>query len=194
MKCPRCHVDVPIEASRCPGCKLSKPKSIIAKQQSEKKKKSTGGGLFSSGPVGKGKKLPREIPKWLNIAAGVLSAVLLLGVGGYIYWYFANRASDLDPKAVQPAMLKLRQSPSQKAGMTVDQYLAQELETSRRVGNLRSIQGWTMRPVIGSSSKILISFAFQESDQTERRAEWIADLSHDTFTPQTDLAAAVYHQ
>lgn len=87
---------------------------------------------------------------------------------------------------------KLRHSPSSQEGLNVDDLLTQELEKSRRVGNLLSYQGWTMRPINGSKTKLIISFSFQENDKTHQRAEWIADLVHDTFVPQTELAAMVY--
>ena len=38
MKCPRCHVEVPTEALRCPDCKLPKPKSLIAQSGKDKTK------------------------------------------------------------------------------------------------------------------------------------------------------------
>jgi hypothetical protein len=123
-----------------------------------------------------------------------LSAVLVVALGVYLYWHFIHTTSELDPHLAQPAMQKLMHMPSQKADLTVEQYLNQELENSRRIGNLVSTQGWTMRPVEGSRSKMLISFTFIERDNTEQRAEWLADLSHDTFTPQTELAKAAFRQ
>ena len=136
----------------------------------------------------------RQIPAWANIASGIASAILVIGLGFYVYWFFSHRVPEPDPHEVQPAMLKLRQMPSLQAGLTVDQYLNQEVERARKFGHVRSIQGWTARPVQGSASKIVIAFSYQETDQTEQRAEWLADLSHLTFTPQNDLAAAVYSQ
>jgi hypothetical protein len=190
MKCPRCHVEVPTEALRCPDCKLPKPKSLIGQADKNKTKSQM---AAKRKPLHGGKpgvKPERKLPRWASITAGVVSGLLIAAIGIYAYWYFANRTSELDPHLAQPAMQKLRAMPSKQADLTVDQYLNQELEKSRRVGNLVSVQGWTMRPVQGTRSKMLISFSFQERDNTEQRAEWLADLSHDTFTPQTELASA----
>jgi hypothetical protein len=194
MKCPRCHVEVPTEALRCPECKLPKPKSLIAQGGKDNRKNQTAA-LRSPRQARKpGMKPERTLPRWVSIAAGALSAVLVAAIGVYAYWYFTNTTSELDPHLAQPAMQKLREMPSKQANLTIDQYLNQELEKSRRVGNLVSVQGWTMRPVQGTRSKMLISFSFQERDSTEQRAEWLADLSHETFTPQTELASAACKQ
>src|SRR5205085_8477043 len=190
MKCPRCHGEVPTESLRCPACKLAKPKSLIV-QSGNKLSPSKAAAKRTPPHARKPRRKPeRKLPKWVSIAAGALSVVLIAAIGDYAYLYFSNSKSELDPHLAQPAMQKLRDMPSKQANLTVDQYLNQELEKSRRLGNLVSIQGWTMRPLPGTTSKMLIAFSFQERDNTERRAEWLADLSHDTFMPQTELAAA----
>jgi hypothetical protein len=194
MKCPRCHVEVPSEAQRCPDCKLPKPKSLIAQSGKSKAKPQTASKGKSAGAGKPDAKTERQLPRWVSITAAAVSVVLIAAIGVYTYWYFTNMTSDLDPHLAQPVMQKLREMPSKQANLTIDQYLNQELEKSRRVGNLLSVQGWTMRPVQGTRSKMLISFSFQERDNTEQRAEWLADLSHDTFTPQTDLASAAWKQ
>jgi len=194
MKCPRCHVEVPTEALRCPDCKLPKPKSMIAQGGKSKAQSPQAAKGKSLGAPKPGMKPERKLPRWVSIAAAAVSVVLIAAIGVYTYWYFSNMTSDLDPHLAQPAMQKLREMPSKLANLTIDQYLNQELEKSRRVGNLVSVQGWAMRPVQGNRSKMLISFSFQERDNTEQRAEWLADLSHDTFTPQTDLASAAWKQ
>ncbi len=194
MKCPRCHVEVPAVAARCPDCKLPKPKSLIAqggKNKSKSQKTANGKPLYPRKP---GVKPEKRVPKWVNILAGGLSGVLIAAIGVYAYWYFTNASQEIDPQKAQPAMQKLREMPSQQANLTIDQYMNQELEKSRRVGNLVSVQGWTMRPVEGSRSKMLIAFSFQERDNTEQRAEWLADLAGDTFIPQTPLAIAACKQ
>jgi hypothetical protein len=195
MKCPRCHIEVPTEAIRCPDCKLPKPKSLIAQAGKGKDKKSKLAGGRDPRPGRRPRTKPeRKLPRWANITAGVVSAVLIAALGLYLYWYLTHTTSELDPHLAQPAMQKLRSMPSKQADLTVEQYLNQELERSRRIGNLVSSRGWTMRPIEGSRSKMLISFSFVERDNTEQRAEWLADLSHETFTPQTELARAAYRQ
>jgi hypothetical protein len=119
---------------------------------------------------------------------------LLCGLGFYLFHFYSNRQHEVDPKAALPMLNRLRHSPSTQQGLNVDDLLTQELEKSRRVGNLLSYQGWTIRPINGSKTKLLISFSFEESGNTQQRAEWIADLANNTFTPQTDLAVAVYRK
>lgn len=195
MKCPRCHVEVPAVAVRCPDCKLPKPKSLIVQggknNKSKSQKAANGKPLYPRRP---GQKPEKKIPKWVNMLAGGVSALLIAAIAAYAYWYFIYSGQEIDPHLAQPAMQKLRDMPSQQANLTIDQYMNRELEKSRRGGNLLSVQGWTMRPVEGSRSKMLIAFSFQERDNTEQRAEWLADLSGDTFTPQTPLAAAACKQ
>lgn len=192
MKCPRCHGEVPTEATHCPDCKLPKPKSLVQKESTKTLSQAAAprrAAPKSAAPARKPRHKPeRKIPRWLSLAAGALSVMLLAAVGVYVYLYFAKAPGEIDPHLAQPAMQKLRQMPSRQANLTVEQYLNQELEKSRRIGNLASVQGWTLRPVQGSRSKMLIAFSFQERDNTERRAEWLADLTHDTFTPQTEFA------
>jgi hypothetical protein len=186
---------VPTEAIRCPDCKLPKPKSLINQAgKSQAKQPSLAAGKRSVPSHRPHAKPERKLPRWVSIVAGALSAAMIVGLGIYLYWYFSHTTFELDPHLAQPAMQKLRQMPSKQADLTVEQYLNKELERSRRIGNLLSTEGWTIRPVEGSRSKMLIAFSFTERDNTEQRAEWLADLSHETFTPQTDLARAAYRQ
>jgi len=136
----------------------------------------------------------KQKPKWVTPVAGGASILLLCGVGFYLLHFFSYSPQDIDPKAALPMLNKLRQSPSSQKGLSVDDLLTHELEKSRRVGNLLRYQGWTMKPVNGSKTKLLISFSFEETDNTQKRAEWVADLAQDTFTPQTALAMAVYRK
>src|SRR5689334_13817236 len=134
MKCPRCHVEVPTEAIRCPDCKLPKPKSLIhqAGKGTDKQKQNSLAAKRSQPGRRKSTKPERKVPRWASIAAGALSALMIVGLGVYLYWYFTHTISDLDPHKAQPAMQKLRAMPSKQADLTVEQYLNQELERSRR--------------------------------------------------------------
>jgi len=96
-----------------------------------------------------------------------------------------------EPKTVLAALDKLRKSPSNEPGLTIDARLTRELETSRRVGNLVAYQGWVVRPVRGSKSKVVLVFSYKEVGDVSRTAEWMADLNNGSFTPQTDLAVVV---
>ncbi len=188
MRCPRCHSQVPDEALRCPDCKLPKPKtssdhsaanhSAVSRKKLQAKKRDL--------------KVNDSRPKWVNALAGVVAFILTAGVGWYAYSHFSTQPHELDPHLAQPALTKLRQSPSSQSGLSVDDYLTQQLEKSRRVGNLLNYQGWTISPVKGSKTKLLIAFTYEERDNTQQRAEWLADVANNTYTPQTELAIEAY--
>lgn len=190
MKCPRCHTEVPNEATHCPDCKLPKPKGLCV--QEEKTEQKAAAAKSASARANRNKRTPmKKRPKWVTSIAGSAAFLLLCGMGFYVFSFFAHKPPEVDPQAALPMLDKLRRSPSTQEGLNVDALLAQELEKSRRVGNLLSYQGWTIKPVNGSKTKLIFSFSFEESDNTQQRAEWVADLVNNTFTPQTELAVAV---
>jgi len=96
-----------------------------------------------------------------------------------------------EPKTVLAALDKLRKTPSNEPGLTIDARLSRQLETARRVGNLVAYQGWIVRPIKGTKSRIVLAFSYQEVGDIDQNAEWMANLTDGTFTPQTELAAAV---
>jgi hypothetical protein len=196
MKCPRCHTIIPIEASHCPDCKLPKPKSLQARDEGvEQKVEATREKIpLRAGRNNRKQAKHKQRPKWVTALAVSAALLLLCGSGLYLVMFFSSLPAEVDPKAALPMLEKLRSSPSSQDGLNVDALLSQELEKSRRVGNLRSFQGWTIRPINGSKTKLLISFSFEETDNVHQRAEWVADLVHNTFVPQTELAAAVYRR
>ena len=194
MNCPRCYSPVSEDASRCPNCNFIKPG-----RPGDKAKPAPNQARHA--PAARNKTRPSKLPhaepeksrpRWVDVVAGILALVLVVGMGWYVYYFYTHRASDPDPTLVQPALTRLRQSPSTREGMTVDDYLTAQLEKSRKVGNLLKYQGWTIKTIYGSRSKVVLAFTYEEKDNSEQRAEWIADLSNNTFTPQTELAAAVY--
>ena len=117
--------------------------------------------------------------------------VALVSVGVYIFVVPLVYSEHAEPKTVLSALEKLRRTPSSDPAVTIDARLTQELETSRRVKNLVSYQGWTARPVKGTKTKVILAFSYEEVSGIHQNAEWIADLSNGTFTPQTELASAV---
>jgi hypothetical protein len=195
LKCPRCHTEIPGEASHCPDCKLPKPKNLQAQDESTDQKTET---TFkkSSNPAYRNKRQAKrkQRPKWVTALAGSVVVLILCGMGIYLALFFSSTPEEIDPKAAMPMLNKLRHSPSSQEGLNVDDLLTQQLEQSRRIGNLLRYQGWSIRPVNGSKTKLLISFSFEETDNIQQRAEWIADLVHNTFTPQTELAVSVYRK
>jgi hypothetical protein len=54
-------------------------------------------------------------------------------------------------------------------------------------------QGWTVRPIKGTKSKVVFTFSYVEVGEVHQSAEWIADLNNNTFTPQNERAAAVFN-
>ena len=182
MRCPRCRNQVPDTALRCPECKLPKPKTTRDLSGSGRKKNAKD----RSPKTGAGR------PKWVNALASVAALLLVGWVGIYLYSFLFEQSQELDSHVAQPALAKLRQEPSLVSGLNVDEYMTQQLEKSRRVGNLLKYQGWTVSPVRGSKTKLLIAFSYEERDNTKYSAEWIADTSDNSFTPQTELAAAAY--
>ena len=122
---------------------------------------------------------------------GVAALVALLSVGTYIFLVPMFYSEQAEPKTVLSALEKLRKSASNEEGLTIDARLSRELETARRVRNLTAYQGWVVRPIKGSKTKVVLAFSFQEAGEVDRSAEWLADLTNSTFTPQTDLAIAV---
>jgi hypothetical protein len=192
MKCPRCHTDVPNEATHCPDCKLPRPKGLSAQDENTEQKAGASAKKSPNRANQNIRKPVKQRPKWVTPVVGAGSFLLLCGLGFYVFYFFASKPQDLDPKAALPMLDKLRYSPSTQEGLNVEALLTQELEKSRRVGNLLSYQGWTIKPINGSKTKLIISFSFEENDKKQQRAEWIADLVHNTFVPQTELAAMVY--
>lgn len=132
------------------------------------------------------------MPKWMAPVAGAVAFALVAWIGYALYMHFSYQPQELDPHMAQPALAKLRQEPSGVTGMNVDEFMNQQLEKSRRVGNLLKYEGWTVSPVQGSKTKLLITFSYEERDNTQYRAEWIADVTNNTFTPQTELAMTAY--
>ncbi len=200
MTCPRCQANVPDDAHYCPYCSLPKPKGSIgaaanqtyAEAKSTAEPKSTVGSRKTepavSRPHSRSQKPDRKL-RLPVLAAAVLAAMLC--IGGYIYVLPLVRSQVAEPKSVLAALEKLRRMPSNEPGVTIDARMSRELERFRRVGNLASYQGWTSRPIKGAKSKVILVFSYREASGVEHRAEWLADLTNSTFTPQTELAIRV---
>jgi hypothetical protein len=121
--------------------------------------------------------------------SGALAALFV----GLVIYEFGDQivpGQQADTETSMAVLEKLRHSPSLEQGLTVEQRMMKAVDSSRRVGNLHSYQGWAVTPLSGD--RFLIAFSFREVDETEHRAEWIADKSAGTYTPQTELAAKVF--
>ena len=191
MVCPRCATDVTAEALYCPYCNLPKPKAGFAMSEPTKP---------ATQPVSrksrrpKGRRLDQPQVKVSKRRVMVLSSAALaavLGVGIYIFVVPLVHSEGVEPRTALSALDKLQHMPSNDSDLTVDARMAAEVEKSRRVGNLVGYQGWTVHPIKGTKTRVLLAFSYREVGNTEQRAEWLADLNANTFTPQTPLAAAV---
>lgn len=206
LTCPRCETDVPSEALYCPYCSLPKPRSGYAVDEeanpeetkcTEQPKPPVGlrssnkeSTRSSSRPI---KTSRTTTPRRLRLpVVSVAALVALLSAGIYIFVVPLVYSNEAEPKVVLSALNALRRMPSNEAGLTIDARLTRELETARRVKNLVSYQGWTVRPIKGTATKVLLVFSYQEVGDVNKRAEWIADLTTNTFIPQTDMAAAIH--
>jgi hypothetical protein len=123
----------------------------------------------------------------------MLSIALAALFAGLVIYEFGDQivpGQQADTETSMAVLEKLRHSPSLEQGLTVEQRMMKEVDTSRRVGNLHSYKGWAVTAMSGD--RFLIAFSYREVDETEHRAEWIADKSAGTYTPQTELAAKVF--
>jgi hypothetical protein len=216
LSCPRCGTEVPNEAQYCSYCSLPKPKRGFAEvedkpQESPPPEAPKPAAIRATRarpkkelhkkelrkpdqrkPEQRSLSRPVKPPRRLRASVlGVTALVALSCVGAYIFVVPMVYSEQAEPKTVLAALDKLRKSPSNEPGLTIDARLTRELETSRRVGNLVAYQGWVVRPVRGSKSKVVLVFSYKEVGDVSRTAEWMADLNNGSFTPQTDLAVVV---
>jgi len=207
LTCPRCETDVPNEAQYCPYCSLPKPRRGFA-EAAEDNPEATKFEGHSRPPVAVAfKKAKKESKKPAKRSAsrpakparklrlsvlGVASLVALFSAGVYIFIVPLVYSGQAEPKAVLAALDNLKKSPSSEPGVTIDARLLRDLETSRRVGNLAAYKGWTVRPIKGTSARVVFAFSYVEVGDVNKSAEWMADLTHNIFTPQTELAVAVH--
>ena len=203
LTCPRCDTEVPAEAYYCPYCTLPRPKRGFA-EAAEPKPPETEPAQEEEKPavpfrksqsVGSRTTRPHHSKKQRRLRLPIVSAAALvafLGVGVYIFVVPLVHSEEAEPKVVLSALDKLRRMPSNEEGVTVDARMMREIERSRRVGNLVSYQGWTVQPVKGTNTSVLLVFSYQEVGDVQQRAEWLADLTNNTFTAQNELASAVY--
>jgi hypothetical protein len=131
MKCPRCHTEIPVEATHCPDCKLPKPKNLQAQDEATEQKTET---PRKKAPSRTSRNRRKQIkqeqrPKWVTALAGAAVILLVSGVGLYLVTFFSSLPHEIDPKAAMPMLNKLRNSPSSQDGLNVDALLTQEMES-----------------------------------------------------------------
>lgn len=219
LTCPRCGTDVPSEVLYCPYCSLPKPKRGFTAPEVKPQepapierpraavavRRATDAGnkraintsnkrtaTAANRSARRSTARPGKQPRKLRVSVlSVAALVVLFSVGAYIFVVPMVYSEQAEPKTVLTALDKLRKTPSSEAGLTIDARLSRELETARRVGNLVSYQGWNVRPIKGTKAKVVLAFSYVEAGDVHQNAEWIADLTGGTFTPQTELATAV---
>jgi hypothetical protein len=209
LTCPRCGTEIPAEALYCSYCSLPRPKYRLAEAQdrtpgridrahpsvsphrptSELNKPARTSASRPSKPARRSTSRAGKPPRRLRLPVLVGAClVAVISVGTYIFVVPLVYSERAEPKIVLSALDKLRRMPSNDPQFTLDARLLRELETSRRVGNLVSYQGWTVRPIKGTKTKVILAFSYEEVGQAHQSAEWIADLNNNTFTPNTELA------
>ena len=198
MVCPRCSTKVSPDALYCSYCSLPKPKAgfgfdeqsdanpsrppASSQATSRRESKPSSGRIDKTRPK-------RRIRVAVVALAGLVAA---LSTCAYIFVIAPLvHSQGVEPKLALSALDRLQHMPSNDPELSVDARLSNELENSRRVGNLVGYQGWTVHPVRGTKTRVLLVFSFHEVGNREQRAEWLADLNANTFTPQTALAVSI---
>ena len=214
LTCPRCGTEIPAEALYCPYCSLPRPIRRFAEAEnhrpgridgaqpkpsvgpnrstSEVSKPARPSAPHPSKPARRSNSRAAKRPRRLRlpiISGACLAAAISVGI--YIFVVPMVYSERAEPKLVLSALDKLRRMPSNDPQFTLDARLLRELETSRRVGNLVSYQGWTVRPIKGTKTKVILAFSYEEVGSAHQSAEWIADLNNNTFTPHTELASTI---
>ncbi len=194
MVCPRCATDVTAEALYCPYCNLPKPKAGFKLSAPSPPRKPAAQVVSRKHhePYDRSLSPPRNKKRKIRlVVSSVAALVAVLSVGLYIFVVPLVHSQGAEPKLALTSLDRLQHMPSNEPDLTIDARLSRELEKSRRVGNLVGYQGWTVHPIKGTKTRVLLVFAYREVGNTEQRAEWLADLNANTFTPQTALAVSV---
>ncbi len=189
MRCPKCYTETPNNAVRCPGCKFPTPQGKKLLSEKRKKKKAEID-LIKSVKVFKKKKTRRQIKPWLAVVVGI-ATVLIIGGVSYFITISSFQQSEAKVSPSQAALEKLRNMPSSTPGMTVEQYLDDEMEKSREAGRLLEAEGWSMEPTNGGG-EFIISFTYEERDAGQKRAQWRVNPAKNSFRAENELAKAVY--
>lgn len=207
MRCPKCSTETPSDAMQCPGCNSLTPRGRVAtkqagemnkKLQAEKRKQKKYFAWKSNQQKVDWKSVDwkswraipwqRLIPSWLPWAI----VGMFLVVGGYFGYKYVYQPQELEAenaKAAVGVMNQLRNLPSKKVGMSLDQCLMDEIKKSREKGQLVNYTGWSVKP--SNPNQYLISFSFEERNGP-KSAEWLVDTSLSSFVPQSELAIALH--
>jgi hypothetical protein len=189
MRCPKCYTETPNNAVRCPGCKFPTPQGKKLLKEHKKKKKAEIDAIKSV-KVFKKKKPRRQVKPWAAVTIAVLT-MLVIGGSSYLITIASLKKPPEKVPLSQAALEKLRNLPSSTPGMTVDQYLVDEMEKCRQNGRLLEAEGWGIQPT-NNSGEFLIAFTYEEKEVGQRRAEWRVNPAKNSFRAENELAKAVY--
>jgi hypothetical protein len=195
MYCPYCSLPKPksgfafaSEGTPEESSLTDQPKTVTFKERKKRSEKKTN----SSTPAKRSLARPQKAPRRLRLpVASVAALIAFFSVAAYIFIVPLVYSDQAEPKTVLIALDSLRRMPSAEPGLTIDARLTRELETSKRVGNLVAYQGWSVKPIKGTKSEVLLVYSYDEVGKVHQKAQWLARLSDNTFTPQTDLAVLV---
>ena len=198
LTCPRCSTNVSEDTLYCSYCNLPKPKhgfsAVTADDQRQPQPQKPARPSMSPAAASRSVRPRRRQSQRRDISiaklAGVAVIVLLL-IGGYVYFAPLARSNEPEPKTVLTALDTLKRMPSNEEGLSIDARLNLELEKSKRMGNLVGYQGWTVKRIDGTKSKVFLIFSYDEVDHSHHQAEWLADLEHNQFIPQGELAVSI---
>lgn len=196
LTCPRCSTDVSETAMYCPYCNLPRPKKGFTATAEDQQSKPAQAIPRAHEPARRQSKPTSRrkaaTTRSRSLKLPVIGAlVTLLGIGVYVFVVPLVYSDVAEPKVILAALENLRRAPSNEEGLTIDARMKREIEKSKRSGSLAGYQGWTMKPVKGDKNKVLLVFSYEERDNVQVRAEWLADLTHNTFAPQNELAVSV---
>src|SRR6185369_2978279 len=182
LTCPRCSTNVSEDALYCSYCNLPKPKFGFRaiptdRQHKQQQQKEQPARPSRSPAAAKTDHRPRRRQsqnRELSVAkmAGV-AVIALLAIGGYVYFAPLARSNEPEPKTVLAALDTLKRMPSNEEGLSIDARLNRDLETSKRMRNLVAYQGWTVKRVVGTKSKVILIFSYDEADHSHHQAEWL---------------------
>jgi hypothetical protein len=124
----------------------------------------------------------------------MVCAIAATGFGCYLVVFSYWESKEVDPVSAVKAMEKLKLQPSNQEGLTVDELMTDELNKLKKANTLKGYQGWHIKKVKGSESRLVVVFSYQDVDGQDHRAEWMTDVNSETFVPQTELAISVYNK
>jgi hypothetical protein len=186
MRCPKCYTETSNEVLCCPKCNLVTPKGRQhLKTKGQKPALATRKARRKKAP----KKERKRVPRWVT-ALALIGTVVVCGAGSFFVWLYYIDPQPVDASSPQFAIERLRSRPSKQSGLTVENRLAREVESSRASGQFVELEGWTVTPIDGAKCRVV--FSIEEKEHRYRRAEWMVEMPNGPFLPQTELATEVY--